>query len=150
LRDWEAVRLALRLFVRERGGLLLFERVREVLGEREGLRGGERLRLTRVAEREEVSDIETEAEELGSTEAEGDMELLEVPEAEGVPVAVAEVLAVSLGESETVAEEDPVRLDEPVIAGLPVPVCVAEGVLAADAVTVAVWEEEAVPDTVEV
>ena len=150
LRVWEAVRRALRLLVLERGGLLLFVRVREVLAEREGVRGGVRLRLTRVAEREEVADMETEAEELGGTEAEGDMELLEEPVAEDVAVAVREALAVTLGVSGPVAEEDAVPLDEPVIDWLPVPVCEEEGVLAADAVTDPVCEEEGVFVTVEV
>ena len=144
------VRLALRERERVREVLGERERVREVLAEREGVRGGVRLKLTRVAEREEVTDIETEAEELGDTEAEGDMELLEVPEAEGVPVAMRESLAVTLGVSEPVAEEDAVPLDEPVIDWLPVPVCEEEGVLAADAVTDPVCEEEGVSVAVEV
>ena len=138
------------LFVRVRLALWERERVREVLAEREGVRGGVRLRLTRVAEREEVTDIETEAVELGDIEAEGDMELLEVPEAEDVAVAVGEALAVTLGVSEPVAEEDAVPLDEPVIVWLPVPVCEEEGELEADAVMLPVCEEEGVFVAVEV
>ena len=125
---------------------MLFVRVREVLEEREGVRGGERLRLTRVAEREVVAGIETEAEELGATEAESDMVLREVLEAAGVPEAVREALAVALGESEPVSEADLVGLDEPVI----VPVCEKERVLEADAVTDPACEEEGVSAAVEV